>query len=200
VCLEEIFADNDLRPFLLETALADNHVLNSPVVSCMFYLWALFHFHSIPVYIFALEPEMKIWQQCLATFFDPSCGFYSTRTQGQRSFSRCSIVHGKKVNFVASSPQANYTDLATAACRRSYCQLFRIEGVAWSAQRIPRPLIRFSWPEPLLFHSSSSSVILARLSGPAEWTPFQTHYFSENLVAPGVKPGTSGSVARNSDH
>jgi hypothetical protein len=23
----------------------------------------------------------------------------------------------------------------------------------------------------------------------AEWTPFQTHYFSENLVAPGIKPG-----------
>jgi hypothetical protein len=34
----------------------------------------------------------------------------------------------------------------------------------------------------------------------AEWTPFQTHYYSENLVAPGIEPGTSGSVARNSDH
>jgi hypothetical protein len=22
----------------------------------------------------------------------------------------------------------------------------------------------------------------------AEWTPFQTHYFSENLVAPGIEP------------
>jgi hypothetical protein len=22
-----------------------------------------------------------------------------------------------------------------------------------------------------------------------EWTPFQTHYFSENLVAPGIEPG-----------
>jgi hypothetical protein len=38
---------------------------------------------------------------------------------------------------VAFSPQANYTDRATAACRRSKCQLLRIEGVAWSAQRIP---------------------------------------------------------------
>jgi hypothetical protein len=28
---------------------------------------------------------------------------------------------------------------------------------------------------------------------------FQTHYFSENLVAPGIEPGTSGSAARNSD-
>jgi hypothetical protein len=34
----------------------------------------------------------------------------------------------------------------------------------------------------------------------AEWTPFQTHYFSENLVVLGIKTGTSGSVARNSDH
>ena len=34
----------------------------------------------------------------------------------------------------------------------------------------------------------------------AEWTPFQTHYYSEKLVAPGIEPGTSVSVARNSDH
>jgi putative aminopeptidase FrvX len=32
------------------------------------------------------------------------------------------------------------------------------------------------------------------------WTPFQTHYYSENLVAPGIEPGTSVSLARNSDH
>jgi hypothetical protein len=38
---------------------------------------------------------------------------------------------------VAFSAQANYTGRATVACRRSYCQLLRIEGVACSAQRIP---------------------------------------------------------------
>jgi hypothetical protein len=27
-----------------------------------------------------------------------------------------------------------------------------------------------------------------------------THYFSDNLAAPGIEPGTSGSVARNSVH
>jgi hypothetical protein len=27
----------------------------------------------------------------------------------------------------------------------------------------------------------------------------QTHYYSENLVAPRIEPGTSGSVAKNSD-
>jgi hypothetical protein len=31
------------------------------------------------------------------------------------------------------SSQANYTDRATAACRRSDCQLLRIEGATWSA-------------------------------------------------------------------
>jgi hypothetical protein len=45
--------------------------------------------------------------------------------------------HDKKLNSVAFSPQANYTDRATAACRRGYSQLLRIEGVAWSARRIP---------------------------------------------------------------
>jgi hypothetical protein len=31
------------------------------------------------------------------------------------------------------SPRANYTDRATAAYRRSDCQLVRIEGATWSA-------------------------------------------------------------------
>jgi hypothetical protein len=35
------------------------------------------------------------------------------------------------------SPRTNYTDRATAACRRSDCQLLRIEGATWSAWRIP---------------------------------------------------------------
>jgi hypothetical protein len=34
------------------------------------------------------------------------------------------------------------------------------------------------------FLSSSSSVVLK-----AGWTPFQTHYFSENLVEPGIESG-----------
>jgi hypothetical protein len=42
-------------------------------------------------------------------------------------------------------------------------------------------------PEPLLFHSSPHE---------ADWTPFQTNYFSENMTAPGIEPGTSGSIAK----
>jgi hypothetical protein len=34
----------------------------------------------------------------------------------------------------------------------------------------------------------------------AEWTPFQNPYFSENVVGSRIEPGTSGSVAINSNH
>jgi hypothetical protein len=47
-----------------------------------------------------------------------------------------SIIKRTKTELRCLSPQANYTDRATAACRRSQCQLLLREGVAWSAQRI----------------------------------------------------------------
>jgi hypothetical protein len=42
-----------------------------------------------------------------------------------------------------------------------------------------------------------SSKQLLSCTHEAEWTPLQIHYFSENLVAPGIKPGASGSVIRS---
>jgi hypothetical protein len=42
------------------------------------------------------------------------------------------------------------------------------------------PYSRLSKPEPLLFLPSTRE---------AEWSPFQIHYFSENLVAPGIESG-----------
>jgi hypothetical protein len=35
------------------------------------------------------------------------------------------------------SPRANYTDRATATCRRSDCQLLRIKSATWSAWWVP---------------------------------------------------------------
>jgi hypothetical protein len=43
----------------------------------------------------------------------------------------------KKKKLHGLSPRANYTDRATATCRRSDCQLLRIKGATWSAWRIP---------------------------------------------------------------
>src|SRR5215467_1853563 len=68
-------------------------------------------------------------------------------------------------------------------------------GVTWSVQRAPTAVNLFSRPEPLLLYSSSSSVDLTRhtrLSGPRS-RPTTTQ---KNLVAPGIEPETSVSVAR----
>jgi hypothetical protein len=59
-----------------------------------------------------------------------------------------------------------------------------------------RSLISVFYTGAATFLSSSSSFMLMR----AEWTPSQTHCYSENLVAPGIEPGTSELAARNSDH
>jgi hypothetical protein len=47
------------------------------------------------------------------------------------------LWHEKKNKLHGLSLRENYTDRATAACRRSDCQLLRIEGATWSAWRIP---------------------------------------------------------------
>jgi hypothetical protein len=41
-----------------------------------------------------------------------------------------------KTKLHGLSPRSNYTDRATAASRRSDCQLLRIEGAAWPVWRI----------------------------------------------------------------
>jgi hypothetical protein len=48
-------------------------------------------------------------------------------------------------------------------------------------------------PQSLFVHSS-----ILKYPHEAEWTPFQTHYLSENVVAQEIEPGTCGTVARNS--
>jgi hypothetical protein len=58
----------------------------------------------------------------------------------ETSFSKSSLLYStkkKKTKLRGLSPQANYTDRATAVCWRSLCQILRVEGVEWSAQRIP---------------------------------------------------------------
>jgi hypothetical protein len=55
----------------------------------------------------------------------------------------------------------------------------------------PRPVISVFYTGAATFLSSS----FLNYPHEAEWTPFQTHYFSENLVAPGIEPETSGFIA-----
>jgi hypothetical protein len=78
------------------------------------------------------------------------------------------------------------TDRATAVYRRSYGKLLRIQGLTWWGQRIPTAVnLDFLDPKPLLIHSSSSSFILPRLSGPRS----RPSTSKKNLVALGIEPG-----------
>jgi hypothetical protein len=64
------------------------------------------------------------------------------------------------------SPRMNYTDRATAACWWSQYQLLADRGVSRSQRdRSLQPYCRLSRPEPLLFPSNSSTVVLTWLSG-----------------------------------
>jgi hypothetical protein len=78
-----------------------------------------------------------------------------------------------KTNSAAFSQQANYTDWATATCQWNLVPTFADRGVSSGQRGAPT------------FLSSSSSFILTR----AERTPFQTHFYSGNLAAPGIEPG-----------
>jgi hypothetical protein len=59
-----------------------------------------------------------------------------------------------------------------------------------------RSLISVSWTGVANF-SFKCRLIYAH---EAEWTPFQTHGYSENLIALEIETSTFGSAARNSDH
>jgi hypothetical protein len=83
------------------------------------------------------------------------------------------------------SPLENYTNRKTATCRRSWCQLLRIEGAMRLAWRILTAVFLAFWTGA----ATISSKQLLSCTHETEWTLFQTHYFSESLVAPGIQPG-----------
>jgi hypothetical protein len=89
-----------------------------------------------------------------------------------------------KTKLHGLSPRANYTDRATAACRRSDCQRMQIEGATWSAWRIP-PAVFLGFLDRSRYFSIK---LLLSCTHEAECTPFQTNciFF---LVVPGIEPG-----------
>jgi hypothetical protein len=79
------------------------------------------------------------------------------------------------------SPRANYTDRATAKFVPTFADGgCHVVSVTNPYGRILGFLDRSRY---FLF------LVLLNCTHEAEWTPFQTHYFSENLVAPGIESG-----------
>jgi hypothetical protein len=97
------------------------------------------------------------------------------------------LISKKQTNSVALSPRANYTDWATATCRRNLVPTFVDRGVSRGQRGGYSTVVNLSFLDRIryFFFSNSSSFTLTR----AEWTPFQTHCYSENLVAQRIEPG-----------
>jgi hypothetical protein len=118
---------------------------------------------------------------------------------------RCRIRHimsfnfktNKQTNPVAFSPQANSTDWAAANCRRILVPTFADRWVSRGQRGGSPTVVNLSFLDRSRYFSFKYLLIYAHVD---EWTPFQTYCCAENLVAPGIEPGTSGFAARNSDH
>jgi hypothetical protein len=101
---------------------------------------------------------------------------------GERNTYLCNFTIN---NSVALSPQANYTDWSTATCRRNLVPTFVDRGGS-RGQRGGSRYISFTY---LLIYSHKGWV-----------KHIPAHYYTENLVAPVIAPGTSEIAATNSDY
>jgi hypothetical protein len=115
---------------------------------------------------------------------------------GNVSLSWFLMQQNKKTNSVAFSLQAKYR-LSDHHLLAKFSPNFCGWGVSHGQRGGYPTVINLSFLDRnCTFLPSSSSFILTR----AEWTPFQTHCYPENLAAPGIESGTSGYAARKSDH
>jgi hypothetical protein len=73
-------------------------------------------------YIYNITTRSKMWMYIKSSIVYGHCVL---------CFLFYMYIHFKKLHGL--SPRANYTDGATAASRRSDCQLLRIKGAMWSA-------------------------------------------------------------------
>jgi hypothetical protein len=75
-----------------------------------------------------------------------------------------------------------------------WCQFLLIEGCRGGTPTVAH--LRFlDWSRYFVFQVAPY-LRSTRLSG----TPFQSHCYSEKLVAPGIEPKTSESASKNFDH
>jgi hypothetical protein len=85
----------------------------------------------------------------IAVYLGPVCWHWLRYFQYVWTFR--DIMTSKKKKLHGPSPRANYTDRATVACRRSGCQLLRIDVVTWSAWRI----LQIDWRSAIIDDSVS---------------------------------------------
>jgi hypothetical protein len=102
-----------------------------------------------------------------------------------------------KTNSLALTLQANYIDWTTTTCRRNLVPTFVDNGVSHGQHGGSPMVVNLSFLD--WSHEFSLKKLLI-YPHEGECTPFQTHYYTENLLLPGIEPRTFELTARNSDH
>jgi hypothetical protein len=103
-----------------------------------------------------------------------------------------------KTKSVAFSPQVNYTDWRPPLVGNFSANFCGLGGGGSRGQRGGTPtVVNLSFLDRSLYFLLQVALIYAK---EAQWTPSQANCYSENVVAPGIEPGTSGSAAANCDY
>jgi hypothetical protein len=102
--------------------------------------------------------------------------------------------HCVKKNWVAWVRKGTISTERPPLIGKVNANFLRMQGATWSAWWILRPYSPFSRPKPLLFVSSSSSVVLTRLRA-----PLADPLLLRKSGSAGNRLRASGSVARNSE-
>jgi hypothetical protein len=88
-----------------------------------------FQLHNdVAIYFSLASTILFAYVLCVLRFW-----YFTKRLMYHASGGRCNVINKQTNKLHGLSPRANYTDRATAACRRSDCQLLRIKGATWSA-------------------------------------------------------------------
>jgi hypothetical protein len=123
----------------------------------------------------------------------------SSRDEVVGTLSRHTAICNRRINRFSGNGRGRSLEKGSCAFNNRRCIRFnktKTDSVSRSQRNgSPRPYSKFLDRNHYFF---SKELLICTQE--AEWTPFQTHCFSKHLVTPGIEPGTSGSVARNSDH
>jgi hypothetical protein len=135
---------------------------------------------------------MKAARKLLALAYSPEDNTLHTITLATKLLTLIKT----NTNSVAFSPQANYTDFGTANCWRNLVPTFADRGLSRGQRGGSRTVVNLNFLDQSLYFSFKLPLIYPH---EAEWTPFETHCYSENLAASGNVLGTSVYAARKSD-
>jgi hypothetical protein len=100
-----------------------------------------------------------------------------------RNISHLTVLFYAIKKLHGPSPQANYTDRATAACQQRNCQLLWIEGATCQRDESLRQYSRLSRQEPLLFYKVAPQLYSRG------WVDLVSDPILFFLVVPGIEPG-----------